>query len=85
MATPMVRTQIFLTGDEQTALEAIASETGRTKSDLIREAVDALIERFHPTIRRDLITRGFGIWRDREDLPDFDALRGEFDLRVGKT
>jgi Ribbon-helix-helix protein, copG family len=83
MAVPMVRTQIFLTGDEQNALETIAGETGRTKSDLIREAVDALIERYHPTVRRDLIARAFGMWREREDLPDFAALRQEFDRRLG--
>lgn len=79
MALPMVRTQIFLTGEEQDALDAIATETGRTKSDLIREAVDALIERYHPAVRRDLVAKAFGLWRDRDDLPDFAALRREFD------
>lgn len=34
------RTQIYLTDVQERALAARAKETGRTKSDLIREAID---------------------------------------------
>jgi len=36
----MDRTQIYLTAEESAALERASIETGRTKSQLIREAID---------------------------------------------
>lgn len=37
----MNRTQIYLTDEQEKALSARAKKTGRSKSDLIREAIDA--------------------------------------------
>lgn len=37
----MHRTQIYLTDEEERALSERAKKTGRSKSDLIREAIDA--------------------------------------------
>lgn len=39
----MIRTQIYLTEQEQTALRGLSSKTGKTQSQLIREAIDRLI------------------------------------------
>jgi hypothetical protein len=36
------------------------------------------------TERRELIARAFGMWRRREDLPDFAALRQEFDRKEAR-
>lgn len=75
----MQRTQIYLSKSEREALSAIASETGRTQSDLIREAVDGLVEEYRGGNRLELLRRGRGLWKTRKDLPDFAALRRELD------
>lgn len=75
----MRRTQIYLTDREHTAVKSIARRLGKTQSEVIRTAVDRLIDRESSASRLDLIRSARGMWRDRRDLPDADALRNEWD------
>jgi predicted DNA-binding protein len=75
----MVRTQIYLTPEEQQALRALARRTGTSQSELIRQAIDSLLAEEQALDRTALLRQARGLWRDRDDLPDFAALRRELD------
>jgi hypothetical protein len=69
--------QITLNEQESRMLRAIAQQTGRTEDELLREAVEQYIRQFRQAHRRALLQQARGIWQDRTDLPDLEALRGE--------
>ena len=75
----MERTQIYLTKRQRDELAAIARAAGRNKSELIREAVDRLIDQAGGGRRESVLREVTGMWRDRRDLPDFDAVRAGWD------
>lgn len=71
----MVRTQIYLTEEERGGLNALAVSTGKNQAQLIREAVDRFIELASGSRRKTVLNHAAGIWKDRNDLPDFHAVR----------
>jgi hypothetical protein len=73
----MVRKQIHITTTEQKSLRALSKRTGRSQSELIRAALDSFLAGGEQLDRVALLVRG--LWRDRRDLPDFEALRKGFD------
>ena len=75
----MVRTQIYLTKRQRDELAAIAKRAGKKQSELIREAVDRLIDQTGRSRREAVLREAAGIWKDRTDLPDFKAIRAEWD------
>ena len=75
----MVRTQIYLTEDQRAEIAAIASQSGKRQSEVIREAVDRFIEQKSRRHREAILREAAGISRDRTDLPDVDALRRGWD------
>ncbi len=75
----MVRTQIYLTDHQRDKLAAIAKTVGKKQSELIREAVDRLIDEEGRNRREAVLREAAGMWKDREDLPDFRAIRAEWD------
>lgn len=81
----MERTQIYLTDKEKKAVRSIARRLGKTQSEVIRTAVDRFIDRESTGNKLDLLRSGRGIWRDRQDLPDFEGLRRELDRTGTRT
>lgn len=75
----MRRTQIYLTDREQTAVKSIARRLGKTQSEVIRTAVDRLIDSESSASRLDLIRSARGLWSNRTDMPTADELRSEWD------
>ena len=75
----MIRTQIYLTEQERTALGVLSVATGKAQSEIIREAVDDFIARSGKAHREAVLDRAAGLWKDRDDLPDFHAVRQGWD------
>jgi hypothetical protein len=75
----MVRTQIYLTERQRDELAAIAAASGKKQSELIREAVDQLIDQAGGSRRDAVLHEAAGMWKDRTDLPDFKVLRADWD------
>jgi hypothetical protein len=75
----MIRTQIYLSSAQKKALKALAAKTGRTQSELIRDAIDRFVGQRKASGRGPVVRRSAGLWKDRTDLPDFAALRREAD------
>ncbi len=75
----MVRTQIYLTEHQRDELATIAKTSGKKQSQLIREAIDCLIDQSSPSKREVILNEAVGIWQDRTDLPDFKKIRAEWD------
>lgn len=75
----MVRTQIYLTEHQRDELANMAKSAGKKQSELIREAIDRLIYQSGHSHREAVIQETAGIWKDRNDLPDFKSIRAEWD------
>jgi len=59
----------------------LAEATGKKQSELIRQAIDALLEQSADARLEASIDAIAGMWKDRKDLPDFEALRKEWDRK----
>ena len=75
----MVRTQIYLTEHQRDELATMAKAAGKKQSELIREAIDRLINQSGSNHRELVLREAAGIWKDRTDLPDFKSIRAEWD------
>lgn len=74
----MVRTQVYLTEEQDRGLKNLAEASGRKQSELIREAIDRLLDERRPKDWREALEAVCGMWADRDDLDELHA-----DLRAG--
>ena len=80
----MTTAQINLTDSQADALHELARRTGKTEDELLHEAVEKLINEVGEAEAKrqkwlESLRQAKGIWKDRDDLPDFRKLRTEFD------
>ena len=75
----MIRTQIYLTEQEHKQLHSLSRRKDASLSELIRGAIDQMLSRSQRADRLELMQQARGIWKDRNDLPDFSRLRQELD------
>lgn len=75
----MFRTQLYLSDSERAGLQQISKKTGKSQSELIHMAVDQFIEHFQLQDRKALLRQAKGLWNQRVELPDFNAMRWETD------
>lgn len=75
----MNRTQIYISDEEQRLLKRLSKLTGKTRSSLIRDAIDRYLNNGEEDRWRERIEAAAGIWRNRKDLPDFRQIRATLD------
>jgi hypothetical protein len=75
----MFRTQVYLTHSEHNELSKVAKATGKKQSELVREAIDAYLEKKNDDYRLSALKQLAGMWKNRKDLPDFEEIRRSAD------
>jgi len=75
----MIRTQIYLTEEEHAAIGRLAAQVGQGRSEIIRAAIDAYLERRAGGSQLLRLRAARGVWADRDDLPDLRESRAAFD------
>ena len=71
----MVTTSVSLTEQENAALADMSLQVGKSRDELLREAIEQYLSRHQPPQRKALMQQARGLWRDRDDLPSLEALR----------
>ncbi|MEX2489429.1 MAG: CopG family transcriptional regulator [Pseudomonadales bacterium] len=75
----MERTQVYLTNEQRRELKKLAARSGKRQSELIREAIDALVAGAECSDWKSGMMAAAGLWANRDDLPEFTRLRSELD------
>ncbi len=77
--TCMLRTQIYITEEEKSGLNRLVRTTGISQSELIRQAIDSLLNKNANDEKLHTLEQIAGMWEDRSDLVDFAGIRQSFD------
>jgi Arc/MetJ-type ribon-helix-helix transcriptional regulator len=81
----MVRTQVYLTEEQERGLKQLAASSGRKQSELIREAIDRLLSEKRQRNWLKSLEPMFGMWADRPEMDHFVRdLRSQADKRLAE-
>lgn len=75
----MVTATINLTERAHAAVQKAARELGKTEAEVLQQAIVEFLAHFDAAQRRAWLEQAAGMWRDRDDPPDSEALRRELD------
>lgn len=78
----MVRTQVYLSREQEQALKSLALTSGTRQSELLREAVDLLLLKKNASQKqwKQSLHAMKGMWSDDEDAEQrMQSIREEFD------
>jgi predicted transcriptional regulator len=78
-ASAMTTFQIELDDIRMTALQTLATQTGKSQQQLVNEALDSLLDESDAVDCRGALQQLEGVWKDRQDVPDLGELRVEWD------
>ncbi|EDM24827.1 transcriptional regulator, CopG family protein [Lentisphaera araneosa HTCC2155] len=73
----MIRTQVYITKEEKESLESLAQSTGKSQSELIRNAIDTFIESNNTKNKKASLLNAFGMWKTNDH--DFQQTRESMD------
>ncbi|MDD7987462.1 ribbon-helix-helix domain-containing protein [Lentisphaera marina] len=73
----MIRTQVYITKEEKESLESLAQSTGKSQSELIRNAIDTFIETNNSQNKQASLLNAFGMWKTNDH--DFKTTRESMD------
>ena len=76
-----MRTLVDIPEEDIVKLDALAKRQGKSRAAEIREAIKLLL--VHSTDNKDWIERGYGLWADRDDIPD--GLEYQLAIREDRT
>ena len=73
----MIRTQVYITKEEKERLESMAMSTGKSQSELIRNAIDSFIHSNNKENKKQALSSAFGMWKANKH--DFQQTRESMD------
>ncbi len=81
----MTTTQISLDAAHAELLRSLAEQTGKPADEVVQEGLDLLASRLQSSSSgpqldwRACLKSAAGMWKDRDDLPDWEELRRSMD------
>jgi Ribbon-helix-helix protein, copG family len=76
-----MRTLVDIPEEDIAKLDALAKRQGKSRAAEIREAIK--LHLVHNADNKDWIERGYGLWADRDDIPD--GLEYQLAIREDRT
>lgn len=78
----MVQKSVVLTEQEHNTLATIAEQEGKTADEVLHDVIQHYLSTYlteRTANRLAAFEQAVGMWKERNDLPDFETLRREFD------